>query len=190
MKLTKKEFIERIYTICQEHYGRKDVEVKRIPLPLKWAKGYYLTDQGDTIIFKDSFPKGKFCKGKNDTIQFYQNSKRVFWLTRRKLMMMTFEGLTLAQVRSVKVFPKNGKKDDVRFENLINFESVAKGHAASYDNNFQRRKTKLSTRQVLQIKKAKGKSTRRELSERYQIGMRQITRIWNNHTYKHLLKIN
>ena len=47
-------------------------------------------------------------------------------------------------------------------------------------------KNKLTKADVLDIKANKGILTRRELSEKYGVQMRHISRLWNNDSWKHL----
>ncbi len=83
-----KHIEKRIQILCKNLYGEKEVAVRQIPIP--YSKGYYLTDRGDLFIFRGKKPLGRVSKAKNDTIQFYQDGKRIFWMVRRKLMLMTF----------------------------------------------------------------------------------------------------
>ena len=78
---------KRIQVLCEELYNDTDVDVR--PIPLKWAEGYYLTARGDLFIFRGKNPLGRVSKAKNDTVQFYQKGKRVFWMVRRQTRLMS-----------------------------------------------------------------------------------------------------
>ena len=171
---------KRIEAICKKLY-RKQVDVK--PIPLKWAEGYYLTERGDLLIFRGKKPMGRISRGKNDTIQFYQNGERVFWMVRRKLMILTFRNFTLGMLEDANVFPINGKPNDVKIDNLKVYESYAEGRRKTYDDDYQHKKTGLSTKQVLEIRKSRGKFDRGYLAEKYGVSKRTITRVWNNRSY-------
>ncbi len=174
---------KRIRSICNDLYGAKDVAVK--PIPIKFAAGYYLTEKGDLLIFKGKKPQGRISKAKSDTVQFYQNGKRIFWMVRRKLMLLTFKNMTLGMVENINVFPLNGKVNDVSIDNLQAFERYSEGRKQCYDDGFQFDRSKLNTRQILEIRKAKGKRNRRYLAEKYHVSMGTITRIWNNRTHQY-----
>ena len=174
---------KRIQILCKDLYGDPEVEVR--PIPLKWAEGYYLTERGDMFIFRGKNPLGRVSKAKNDTVQFYQNGKRVFWMVRRKLMLITFKNMTLGMVEKINVFPLNGKTHDLKIENLQAFESYSEGRRKCYKDDFQKSNCLLDTRQILEIRRAKGKRNRRYLANKYNVSMRTITRVWNNQTYQH-----
>lgn len=177
-----KHIEKRIKRLCSDLYGEKEVAVKEIPIP--YAKGYYLTEAGDLFIFRGKHPLGRISKAKNDTIQFYQNGKRIFWMVRRKLMLITFKNMTLGMVEKINVFPLNGKVHDLNIDNLQAFESYTEGRRQCYNDDFQKSNAILTTRHILEIRKAKGKRNRRYLANKYKVSMRTISRVWNNECHQ------
>ena len=178
-----KHIEKRIKILCEQLYKGKEVDVRPIPIP--YSKGYYLTERGDLFIFRGKKPLGRVSKAKNDTIQFYQDGKRIFWMVRRKLMLITFKNFTLGMVEKINVFPLNGKVNDLRIENLQAFESYSEGRRKCYNDDFQKRPGQLTTRQILEIRRAHGKRNRRELAAKFNVSMRTITRIWNNQSHQY-----
>jgi hypothetical protein len=200
MNKNKKILVDELMKkFCKDRYG---FEAEYRFLKLKHCEDYVLTEYGHLYRFKGKNPKGYCVKGMKDKgrlsqsgkrwkngfviDQFYKKNKeglseRFMTISRAKLMLMTFSGITLSKARKMTIFPIDGNNKNLHHSNLKAFENSMTGIVEIYGLPQQ---GLLSKNDVKKIRRSA--LTNSALAIYFNRSRHTISRIRNLRTYKQI----